>query len=139
MPSVACQGPGGTGQRAVSRLSSTPWAQAASWVWRGKARVTAGAGAGSCSAADTCDSSGQCQPNDAPAGAGKTLVGAAAMALAKATTLILVTNIVSARQWKRELVARTSLTEDETAATNSSRAISDVVQAVRTHASVPAS
>jgi len=48
-----------------------------------------------------------------PCGAGKTLVGAAAMALAKATTLILVTNIVAARQWKQELVARTSLTEDE--------------------------
>src|SRR6201996_4462753 len=48
-----------------------------------------------------------------PCGAGKTLVGAAAMAKASATTLILVTNIVAARQWKRELVARTSLTEDE--------------------------
>ncbi|HET9827572.1 MAG TPA: DNA repair helicase XPB [Nocardioidaceae bacterium] len=48
-----------------------------------------------------------------PCGAGKTLVGAAAMAHAKATTLILVTNTVSARQWKDELVRRTSLTEDE--------------------------
>ncbi|MBL7325533.1 DEAD/DEAH box helicase family protein, partial [Escherichia coli] len=48
-----------------------------------------------------------------PCGAGKTLVGAAAMAKAGATTLILVTNIVAARQWKRELVARTSLTENE--------------------------
>ncbi|MBN9109097.1 MAG: DEAD/DEAH box helicase [Pseudonocardia sp.] len=48
-----------------------------------------------------------------PCGAGKTLVGAAAMAQAKATTLILVTNTVSGRQWKRELIARTSLTEDE--------------------------
>ncbi|WP_073456466.1 DNA repair helicase XPB [Pseudonocardia thermophila] len=48
-----------------------------------------------------------------PCGAGKTLVGAAAMAQAKATTLILVTNTVAGRQWKRELVARTSLTEDE--------------------------
>ncbi len=48
-----------------------------------------------------------------PCGAGKTLVGAAAMATAKATTLILVTNTVSARQWKHELVKRTSLTEDE--------------------------
>ena len=48
-----------------------------------------------------------------PCGAGKTLVGAAAMALAQATTLILVTNTVSARQWKHELVKRTSLTEDE--------------------------
>ncbi|HEX2771257.1 MAG TPA: DNA repair helicase XPB, partial [Micromonosporaceae bacterium] len=48
-----------------------------------------------------------------PCGAGKTLVGAAAMAHAQATTLILVTNTVSARQWKSELVRRTSLTEDE--------------------------
>ncbi|WP_433052930.1 DNA repair helicase XPB [Dactylosporangium sp. CS-033363] len=48
-----------------------------------------------------------------PCGAGKTLVGAAAMAEAKATTLILVTNTVAGRQWKRELLARTSLTEEE--------------------------
>jgi DNA excision repair protein ERCC-3 len=48
-----------------------------------------------------------------PCGAGKTMVGAAAMAEAKATTLILVTNTVAGRQWKRELIARTSLTEEE--------------------------
>ena len=48
-----------------------------------------------------------------PCGAGKTLVGAAAMARAGATTLILVTNTVSGRQWKRELLERTSLTEEE--------------------------
>ncbi|HET6651913.1 MAG TPA: DNA repair helicase XPB [Nocardioides sp.] len=48
-----------------------------------------------------------------PCGAGKTIVGAAAMAQAKATTLILVTNTVSARQWKEELLRRTSLTEEE--------------------------
>ena len=48
-----------------------------------------------------------------PCGAGKTLVGAAAMAHAQATTLILVTNTVSARQWKDELIRRTSLTEEE--------------------------
>lgn len=48
-----------------------------------------------------------------PCGAGKTLVGAAAMGLAQATTLILVTNTVAARQWKDELIRRTSLTEDE--------------------------
>jgi DNA excision repair protein ERCC-3 len=48
-----------------------------------------------------------------PCGAGKTLVGAAAMASAKATTLILVTNTVAARQWRRELLARTTLTEEE--------------------------
>jgi len=48
-----------------------------------------------------------------PCGAGKTLVGAAAMAKAGATTLILVTNTVAGRQWKRELIARTTLTEEE--------------------------
>ena len=48
-----------------------------------------------------------------PCGAGKTIVGAAAMAQTKATTLILVTNTVSARQWKAELLKRTTLTEEE--------------------------
>ncbi len=48
-----------------------------------------------------------------PCGAGKTIVGAAAMAVAKTNTLILVTNTVSARQWKAELLRRTTLTEDE--------------------------
>lgn len=48
-----------------------------------------------------------------PCGAGKTIVGATAMSLAKATTLILVTSSVSARQWRDELLRRTSLTEDE--------------------------
>jgi DNA excision repair protein ERCC-3 len=48
-----------------------------------------------------------------PCGAGKTMVGAATMAQAQATTLILVTNTVSARQWKDELIRRTSLTAEE--------------------------
>ena len=48
-----------------------------------------------------------------PCGAGKTLVGAAAMARSATTTLILVTNTVSARQWRDELLKRTTLTEDE--------------------------
>jgi DNA excision repair protein ERCC-3 len=48
-----------------------------------------------------------------PCGAGKTLVGAAAMATGSTTTLILVTNTVAARQWKDELLKRTSLTADE--------------------------
>jgi DNA excision repair protein ERCC-3 len=48
-----------------------------------------------------------------PCGAGKTIVGAAAMARARATTLILVTNTVAARQWRDELQRRTSLTEQE--------------------------
>ena len=48
-----------------------------------------------------------------PCGAGKTIVGAAAMARAKTNTLILVTNTVAARQWRAELIKRTTLTEDE--------------------------
>lgn len=48
-----------------------------------------------------------------PCGAGKTIVGAAAMAHAQATTLILVTNTVAARQWKDELLRRTSLQPEE--------------------------
>ena len=48
-----------------------------------------------------------------PCGAGKTIVGAAAMAQVKATTLILVTNTIAARQWRDELLKRTTLTEDE--------------------------
>ncbi len=48
-----------------------------------------------------------------PCGAGKTLVGAGAMARSSTTTLILVTNTVAARQWRDELLARTSLTADE--------------------------
>lgn len=48
-----------------------------------------------------------------PCGAGKTIVGAAAMARSGTTTLILVTNTVSARQWRDELLRRTTLTEDE--------------------------
>lgn len=48
-----------------------------------------------------------------PCGAGKTIVGAASMAMAKATTLILVTSSVSAEQWRNELIHRTTLTADE--------------------------
>jgi DNA excision repair protein ERCC-3 len=50
-----------------------------------------------------------------PCGAGKTLVGAAAMASAGTNTLILVTNTVSARQWRDELLARTSLQVEDVA------------------------
>ena len=48
-----------------------------------------------------------------PCGAGKTLVGAGVMAKLGTSTLILVTNTVSARQWRAELLARTDLTEDD--------------------------
>ena len=48
-----------------------------------------------------------------PCGAGKTIVGAGVMAELDTTTLILVTNTVSARQWRAELLAKTSLTDDD--------------------------
>ena len=48
-----------------------------------------------------------------PCGAGKTLVGAGVMAELDQATLILVTNSLSAHQWRRELLERTSLTEDD--------------------------
>ena len=48
-----------------------------------------------------------------PCGAGKTLVGAGAMATAKTNTLVLVTNTISARQWRDELLKRTTLTAEE--------------------------
>ena len=48
-----------------------------------------------------------------PCGAGKTVVGMAAMIKAQATTLILVTNTVSARQWRAEILARTDVREED--------------------------
>ncbi|MGQ7787817.1 DNA repair helicase XPB [Nesterenkonia sp. K-15-9-6] len=48
-----------------------------------------------------------------PCGAGKTLVGAGVMATSATITLILVNSTLSARQWKDELLRRTSLQEDE--------------------------
>ena len=48
-----------------------------------------------------------------PCGAGKTIVGAASMAQAQTTTLILVTNTVAGRQWRDELLRRTTLAPNE--------------------------
>jgi len=48
-----------------------------------------------------------------PCGAGKTIVGMAAMAQTKCNTLILTPNSVSVRQWIDELVDKTSLREEE--------------------------
>ena len=48
-----------------------------------------------------------------PCGAGKTAVAMAAMAKVSSRTLVLVTSTVAARQWRTELLAHTSLTEDE--------------------------
>lgn len=72
-----------------------------------------------------------------PCGAGKTLVGAGAMAKASATTLILVTNTVAARQWRDELLRRTTLTEDEigeySGATKEIRPVTIATYQVLTH------
>lgn len=48
-----------------------------------------------------------------PCGAGKTVIGLAALATAGTHTLIVVTSISSAHQWRRELLAKTNLTEDQ--------------------------
>jgi DNA excision repair protein ERCC-3 len=48
-----------------------------------------------------------------PCGAGKTIVGIAAMHTVGRKTLVLTTNIVAARQWKAELMDKTSITEDQ--------------------------
>ncbi|KEO84243.1 DNA repair helicase XPB [Tumebacillus flagellatus] len=48
-----------------------------------------------------------------PCGAGKTVVGIAAMAQAKTHTLVLTPNIVAARQWRRELLDKTDLADDQ--------------------------
>jgi DNA excision repair protein ERCC-3 len=47
-----------------------------------------------------------------PCGAGKTVIGLATMARLGCATLILTTNVTSVRQWKRELLDKTELTED---------------------------
>ena len=48
-----------------------------------------------------------------PCGAGKTIVGIKTMATISKKTLVLVTNITAARQWKREILNRTNLKDDE--------------------------
>jgi DNA excision repair protein ERCC-3 len=47
-----------------------------------------------------------------PCGAGKTVVGLYAMALLSRKTLILVTNVTAARQWKREILDKTRVPEE---------------------------
>ncbi|OPZ61145.1 MAG: Type III restriction enzyme, res subunit [Deltaproteobacteria bacterium ADurb.Bin510] len=46
-------------------------------------------------------------------GAGKTVVGLGVMARARTETLILCTNVAAVHQWKRELLDKTDLTEDQ--------------------------
>jgi DNA excision repair protein ERCC-3 len=48
-----------------------------------------------------------------PCGAGKTMVGMACMAQCQSHTLILCTNITAARQWRRELLDKTDLEDDQ--------------------------
>jgi DNA excision repair protein ERCC-3 len=48
-----------------------------------------------------------------PCGAGKTIVGIAAMAKAQTATLVLCPNTIAVRQWIREILDKTSLTEDQ--------------------------
>jgi DNA excision repair protein ERCC-3 len=48
-----------------------------------------------------------------PCGAGKTLVGIRSMELYQTQTLVLTTNRTAVAQWRRELLSRTSLREDE--------------------------
>src|SRR5262249_29166314 len=48
-----------------------------------------------------------------PCGAGKTIVGIAAMARLNTKTLVLTTNTVAVRQWRDELLDKTEVTPDQ--------------------------
>ncbi|HVS40549.1 MAG TPA: DNA repair helicase XPB [Gemmataceae bacterium] len=48
-----------------------------------------------------------------PCGAGKTIVGMAAMALMQRSTLVLTTGITAVKQWRREILDKTDLTEEQ--------------------------
>ncbi len=48
-----------------------------------------------------------------PCGAGKTVVGIVAMTLLQKNTLVLTTSITAVKQWRREILDKTTLTEDE--------------------------
>jgi len=50
-----------------------------------------------------------------PCGAGKTVVGLAAMAMVGQTTLVLATSLTSVKQWRRELLDKTTLTPEDIA------------------------
>ncbi len=67
-------------------------------------------------AAESFYQSGQVQGGSGviclPCGAGKTIVGMAAMAQVQENTLILTTSLTSVRQWRRELIDKTDLPED---------------------------
>ena len=48
-----------------------------------------------------------------PCGAGKTIVGISAMCMIQRKTLVLTTGITSVKQWRREILDKTDLTEDD--------------------------
>jgi DNA excision repair protein ERCC-3 len=48
-----------------------------------------------------------------PCGAGKTIIGMASIVNLQCATLILTTNTTSVKQWKREIIEKTSLTQDQ--------------------------
>ncbi|HEX4591332.1 MAG TPA: helicase-associated domain-containing protein, partial [Gemmataceae bacterium] len=48
-----------------------------------------------------------------PCGAGKTIVGIAAMALCNRSTLVLTTSITAVKQWRREILDKTDLTSEQ--------------------------
>jgi DNA excision repair protein ERCC-3 len=48
-----------------------------------------------------------------PCGAGKTVIGIGCMAKLQTHTLVLTTNVTAVKQWKQELLDKTSLTEDQ--------------------------
>lgn len=50
-----------------------------------------------------------------PCGAGKTIVGIASMCQISRKTLVLTTGITSVKQWRREILDKTNLTEDQVA------------------------
>jgi DNA excision repair protein ERCC-3 len=50
-----------------------------------------------------------------PCGAGKTIVGIAAMTLMQRSTLVLTTGITAVKQWHREILDKTDLAEDQVA------------------------
>jgi DNA excision repair protein ERCC-3 len=65
-----------------------------------------------------------------PCGAGKTIVGLAAMALLKKSTLVLTTSTTAVEQWRREILDKTSLDESQVATyTGDSKAIAPVTLA----------
>jgi DNA excision repair protein ERCC-3 len=48
-----------------------------------------------------------------PCGAGKTVVGIVAMCLLQKNTLVLTTSITAVKQWRREIIDKSTLTEDD--------------------------